>query len=140
MFKKIVEPSFGDLDGLKHVNNNVLGKWFELGRNDIFRFFTPDLNVDHDVWRLIMLRTEFDFLKQIYFDGNVEIRTFIIKIGNSSFKTGHEAWQNGELKAKGKSIVVQFNFLEQKSVPISEDIKSKLKEHYISEEEFDKGV
>ncbi|WP_409199379.1 acyl-CoA thioesterase [Methanobrevibacter sp. DSM 116169] len=133
MFKKIVEPSFGDTDGLKHVNNNVIGKWFELGRNDLFRFFTPDLNLDYENWKLIMLRTEYDFLGQIYYGEKVEIRTYVYKVGNSSFTTYHEAYQNDELKAKGKSIVVHYNFIKQESVPIPNDIKEKLNEHLIEE-------
>lgn len=35
MFKIKVTPRFGDTDALRHVNNNVLGDWFELGRNDL---------------------------------------------------------------------------------------------------------
>lgn len=139
MFKVTVEPSFGDCDGLRHVNNNVVGKWFELGRNPFFRFFTSDLDTSYENWKLIMLRTEYDFLGQIYYDGLVEIRSYILKIGNSSFHTGHEAWQNGELKAKGKSIVVHYDFINQKSKPIPEDIKDKLREHLINEEEIGKG-
>lgn len=139
MFKNIIEPSFGDTDGLKHVNNNVIGKWFELGRNNIFRFFTPDLNLDYENWKLIMVRTEYDFLGQIYYGKDVEIKTYILNVGNSSFMTGHEAWQDGEIKAKGKSVVVHYDFIEQKSEPIPDDIKEKLKTHLISEEDIGKG-
>ena len=134
MYSIIVEPSFGDCDGLKHINNLVIGRWFEQGRNKIFRYFTPDLNLDYENWKLIMLRTEYDFLGQIYYDGDVEIKNGILKIGNSSFTTYHEAWQNNELKAKGTSIVVHYDFIEQKSAPIPEDIRKKLENHLIKEE------
>lgn len=138
MYKITVEPRFGDIDGLRHVNNNVLGVWFETGRNDIFRFFTPDLCLNYEKWKLILVRTEYDYLGQMFFDGEVEIRTYITKIGNSSFTIGHEAWQNDELKAIGKAVLVHFNFMEQKSVPIPDDIRAKLEEHLISEEEIGK--
>ena len=29
MFRTTVTPKFGDLDGLRHINNNTLGDWFE---------------------------------------------------------------------------------------------------------------
>ena len=43
MFKDYATPRFGNIDGLKHVNNTVVADWFEMGRNGIFRYFTPDL-------------------------------------------------------------------------------------------------
>ncbi|HIH75199.1 MAG TPA: acyl-CoA thioesterase, partial [Methanosarcina sp.] len=45
MFSINVSPRFGDIDGLGHVNNTVLPVWFETGRNSIFRFFSPDLDL-----------------------------------------------------------------------------------------------
>lgn len=136
MFKCIVEPRFGDCDGLKHVNNIVIGEWFELGRNPIFRMFTYDLDFSYDKWKLIMLRTEFDFVGQMFFGFNVEIHTYVLRIGNSSFTLYHEAWQEGELKAKGKAIIVHFDFINQKSVPIPDEIKVQLEEHMFDEEEL----
>ncbi|KZX10173.1 acyl-CoA thioesterase [Methanobrevibacter curvatus] len=132
MFKITVIPKFGDIDGLKHVTNTILASWFESGRNDIFRFFTPDLDLSHENWKLIMARTDYDFLKQMYYGYDVEIRTYILKIGNSSFTVYHEAWQQGELKVKGTAVCVHFDFIEQKSKPIPEDIRKKLEEHLYS--------
>ncbi len=138
MFKIIVTPRFGDTDALRHVNNNVLGDWFELGRNDLFKFFTPDLKLSDETWKLIMVRTETDFLGQIFFGTNVEIRTYILHIGNTSFTIGHEAWQDNKLKAKGKNVVVHYDFLKQIKKPIPKDIRLKLKEHLIKEEDIGK--
>ena len=138
MFKIKVTPRFGDTDALRHINNNVLGDWFELGRNDLFKFFTPDLQLTDETWKLIMVRSETDYLKQIFFGCDVEIRTYILHIGNTSFTIGHEAWQNGELKSKGKNVVVHYDFIEQNKMPIPEDIKSKLAEHLVKEEDIGK--
>jgi len=133
MFNITVTPRFGDIDGLKHVNNTVLAIWFEKARNPIFRLFTPDLDLSYEKWKLIMVRTEFDFLGQMYYGSDVEIKSYITRIGNTSFTIGHEAWQNGELKAKGKAVIVHYNFLEEKSLPIPESIKKQLEEHLIPE-------
>lgn len=135
-----VHPRFGDIDGLRHVNNNTLGTWFEMGRTELFKIFTPDLNLDYDVWRLILVHADYDYLAQMFFDGEVEIRTYILKIGNSSFTVGHEAWQNGELKAKGTCVLIHFNFIEQKSVSLPEDIRLELEKHLIPIEEFGKSI
>lgn len=131
MFIETVTPRFGDADGLRHINNIALVEWFEVGRNPIFRMFTPDLDLSYEKWKLILVRTELDYLGQMYYGKDVEIRNYITHIGNSSFTIGHEAWQDGELKAKGKAVLVHFDFLNQKSVPIPDHIKAQLNEHLI---------
>ncbi len=132
MFTITIEAGFGDIDGLKHVNNTVLARWFEQARTPFFRFFTPDLDLSYEKWKLIMARTEFDFLGQLKFDLPIEIRSYIEKIGNSSFTILQQAWQNDELKVQGKAVTVHFNFLKQKSVPIPDGIREKLSHHLFS--------
>ncbi len=131
MFSTIVSPRFGDIDGLGHVNNTVLPIWFEIGRTSIFKLFSPELDLSPDVWHLILVRTEFDFLRQMYFRFDVEIRTFIAKIGNSSFTVGHEAWQEGELKVKGQAVLVYYDFKLQKAMPLPESVREMLKVHML---------
>ena len=140
MFKTKVTPSFGDIDGMKHVNNNRILEWFELGGLDIYRYFTPDLDLDFENWKLIMVRKEADFVGQLRFGEDVEIRTYLLKIGNSSFTVGNEVWQNNELKAKGKTVIVHFDYVTQKSVPIPDNVRNKLEEHLISEEDIGKNI
>ncbi len=140
MFKTTVTPSFGDIDGMKHVNNNRILEWFELGGLDIYRYFTPDLDLDFENWKLIMVRKEADFVGQLRFGEDVEIRTYLLKIGNSSFTVGNEVWQSNELKAKGKTVIVHFDYVTQKSVPIPDDVRKKLEEHLISEEDIGKDI
>ena len=140
MFIDYVTPRFGNIDGLKHVNNIVVADWFEVGRNGVFRYFTPDLNLSYEKWKLIMVRTEFDYVSQMFFGSDVEIRTYLLKIGNSSFTVGHEAWQDGELKAKGKAVIVHYDFIEKKSKPIPNEIREKLTNHLIDEVEIGKSL
>lgn len=131
MFKTTVAPRFGDIDGLGHVNNTVLPVWFEIGRNSVFRLFSHDLDLSPEKWHLILVRTEFDFLSQMYFRSDVEIRTFIEKIGNSSFTVGHEAWQEGELKVRGQAVLVYYDFKLQKALPLPGPVREMLKEHML---------
>jgi acyl-CoA thioester hydrolase len=138
MFKMTVTPRFGDIDGLKHVNNTVIPVWFELARNPVFRMFSPDLDLSHEKWRLIMARIEFDFVGEMHFDGDVEIRTYVLRLGNSSFTLGHEAWQHGKMRVKGKAVIVHYNFMEKRSVPLPADIREQLAEHLRDEEQIGK--
>jgi acyl-CoA thioester hydrolase len=129
MFTMTVSPRFGDIDGLGHINNVVLAGWFELARNPLFRIFEPGLNLSHEKWPLIMAHTDYDFVDQLFFQYNVELRTSVDRIGTKSFTVYHEAWQQGRLCAKGKAVIVCFNFLKNESVPIPKEKKKLLAEH-----------
>ncbi|MCQ2977625.1 MAG: acyl-CoA thioesterase [archaeon] len=140
MFKITVTPQFANIDALKHVNNNTIGNWFELGRNDIFRFFDPALDLQNNEWELILVRTEIDFIGQIFYNHDVEIRTYVLHIGNTSFIIGNEAWQEGELKAKGKCVLVNYDFNKQEKKVLNEKIREQLREHLINESDIGKDI
>jgi acyl-CoA thioester hydrolase len=129
MFITKVSPRFGDADSLGHINNVVLAGWFELARNPLFKIFEPNLNLSRETWPLIMAHTEYDFTDQIFFQYEVEIRTYVDRIGGKSFTLSHEAWQEGRLCAKGKAVIVCFDFPRNQSLPIPEDKKLLLAEH-----------
>lgn len=93
-----------------------------------------DLNLEK--WKLILVRNETDFVGQIRYGQDVEIRTYILKIGNSSFTVGNEVWQDDALKAKGQSIIVHYDYLKDKSIRIPDDIREKLNNLYLDEEKI----
>ena len=140
MYEITVTPRFGDIDGLKHVNNNKIVDWFELARNDIFRFFTPNLSLEDEDWKLILVHNEANFVNQTRFVKEVTILSYILRVGKTSFTTGEEAWQDGELKATGKSVTVYYDWVNDESMNIPEDIKEKLNQHLIKEEDIGKHV
>jgi acyl-CoA thioester hydrolase len=129
MFSFNVQPRFGDIDGLGHVNNTVLPMWFETGRTPILKIFDPELTLDKKIFPLIIAHIDLDFLKQIYLRYEVEIKTFISKIGTKSFTVHQQAWQNGMLCVKGDAVLVHFDFMNQVTTPIPEDKRERLREH-----------
>ncbi|GHU62496.1 thioesterase [Spirochaetia bacterium] len=129
MFTITVSPRFGDIDGLGHVNNTVLANWFELARNPLFRIFEPNLRLTYDTWPLIMAHADYDFVGELFFQHDVEIRSSISRIGTKSFTIYHEAWQEGRLCTTGSAVIVHFDFINRKSTPIPEDKRKILEEH-----------
>ncbi len=127
MFSMKITPRFGEIDGLGHVNNTVMPTWFELARNPLFSIFNPEQTVKN--WNLILARFEVDFVSQMYYNGDVEIRTWIERIGNSSFEVVQEAYQKGRVGARGKTVLVHYDFKEQKSTRIPDVIRKQLYEH-----------
>jgi acyl-CoA thioester hydrolase len=128
MFSITVTPRFGDLDVLGHINNTVPVVWFEQARNPLFKIFDPELKLSRETFPLIMAHTDYDYLDQLYFQYEVEIRTWISKIGTKSFTVTHEAWQQGRLCVRGNAVVVHYDFNTEKTTPLPDDKKKMLAE------------
>lgn len=131
MFYFELQPRFNDTDALGHISNTTLPVWFEQARTPLFRIFHPTLDVK--TWPLIIARVEIDFVAQSYWHLPVEIRTGIGKVGNSSFQVVQEAWQDGKQIARGKAVLIQFDYKTEKSVRIPEDIRVALAEHAVEQ-------
>lgn len=134
MFKSIIDVCSRDTDALGHVNNTSIPIWFENSRNELYKIFNPSMDLNPKTWNLIMVHTEFDYLNQIFYGKPVEVRTFVEKIGNTSFTVYQEAWQEKKLTATGRAILVQFDFNKQEKVVISDNIKENLEKHLFKKE------
>ena len=102
IFTNIV-PRVSETDGVGHINNVFVPIWFEAGRREIFRIFSP--NLDFVNWKLALVKVTVEYVDQLYLAENVEVRTGIQKIGNSSFTIREEIFQTNRLCAKGEAPI-----------------------------------
>lgn len=130
MFITIVRPRVSETDGVGHINNTTVPIWFEAGREPIFRIFNPDLSFKE--WRCVIVNMNVDYINQIYLGKDVEIRTWIKKIGNKSFVIHEELHQDGILCARGEATYVNYNQALQKAEPIPDSIRKRLEEHLLA--------
>lgn len=130
MWQDIISPRFSDTDALGHINNTVFAVWFEGARQDVFKIFTPELNVRQ--WPLIIASVKLDYHAQTHYGAEVEIRTYISRIGGSSFDVYQEAWQHGVKTVSGTAVLVQFDYAANKAVLISAVQKQQLNQHLYS--------
>jgi len=132
MFSTKIQPRFGDVDVLGHINNTVFGQWFETARNPFIKLFIPDLKIEKETFCLIMAHTDYDYLKELFFQKEVEVRSWVNRIGTKSFTVYHEAWQEGQLCASGNAVLVHYDFVNKRSTPLPEDKKKLLEGHFIT--------
>ncbi|WP_078546573.1 acyl-CoA thioesterase [Litchfieldia alkalitelluris] len=130
MFYTTIVPRVSETDGVGHINNTTIPIWFEAGRNEIFKLFTPDCSFEN--WRMIILHMDIDFLQQIYFGRDIVVHTWVKKIGNSSLELYEELYQANVLCAKGTVVYVNFNKSTQQSEIIPDDIRIQLEQHLYS--------
>lgn len=127
MYRTILTPRVSETDAVGHINNTTLPVWFEAARNPLFSLFTPD----HDFakWKLVIVKTTLEFVGQIYFGEDVEIRTWVKSIGNSSLKLYEELYQKGALCAKNTAVYVNYDLDKQLSEPIPDRLRKELEIH-----------
>ncbi len=133
MFSLMINPRFCDTDAMGHINNTVLPVWFLEGRESILRIFNPNLSTEEV--SLVLAKIEIEYLEETFFGKQVEIRTYVLRIGTSSVLVGQEAWQEGMLKATGTATMVNFDKHTRKSVPIPADVKKRLADHLLESDQ-----
>ena len=117
-------PRVSETDGVGHINNVFVPIWFEAGRREIFRIFSP--NLDFVDWKLALVKVTVEYVDQLYLAENVEVRTGIEKIGTSSFTIKEEINQTNRLCARGQAIYVNYNFTKKRSEVIPNKIRNRL--------------
>ena len=127
MFREEFKVRFYETDALAHVSNTVLVGWFEMAREPIFKIFSPALDLQN--WPLILASYKVGFLKQIFYGQAVEVRTYISRLGGSSFDVYQELWQQKQICATGTTTMVSFNYKQQKAQKISPEIRDILTAH-----------
>ena len=130
MFTTMITPRFGDIDFLGHINNTVSAQWFELVRTKtIMKLIDPELKLSKETFPFILVHTDYDFVSQVYIQQDVEVKTWISRIGEKSFTVYHEAWQEDRLGIKGSAVIVYYDFIKKQSLPIPDDLLKLLEKH-----------
>ena len=108
MLTTIITPRVSETDGVGHINNVYVPIWFEAGRRKIFEIFSPDLSFKK--WKLALVNINIDYKEQLFLNDEVCIKTWIIRIGNTSFQIGEKIEQTGRICAEGQATYVNYNF------------------------------
>ena len=128
-----VKVRFCETDALGHISNISYFIYLEEARTDFF--IELGFGADLDDWKLIMASAKCDFVRQGYYNQKLKVISEVQKIGRSSFTIVHQIQdaESGELIAKGEASAVYFDFKEQKSEKIPDDLRSELEKHLVKE-------
>ncbi len=128
MFEFCLQPRFSETDAMGHISNTAVPVWFEEARTGIFRIFNPDMELG--TWNLIVRNFEIDFVAQIAYNEPVWILTGVERIGNSSLVIWQQAQQSGRDVATCRSVLVHFDYGEQRPISIPERVRRQLEAHH----------
>lgn len=117
---------WGDLDLLGHVNNVSIVRYLQAGRvmfmEKIGMPAVPGMKTGP-----IEAATEIQFRKQLNFPGDVEIRTAVREVKNTSIILDHRICdKSGEIAVSAMEVIVFFDFVNQTKIPLTDEIRENI--------------
>lgn len=118
-YSTIIQSRWKDVDQFGHVNNAVYLTYFETAR---YYYHRDVNNWDWEVDQYIIASISVDYLRPIYYPGDIKIYLRTSDIGEKSFnfhyaitfeKDGLE-----KLAATGRSTQVMYDLKQHKTIPI----------------------
>jgi acyl-CoA thioester hydrolase len=127
-FEIDIEIRFADIDMLGHVNNAKYVVYIEHARMKFSDLILPE--IDWSKEGFILARTEMDYVQPVYLHDNATVKCWCSHIGSKSFSLEYEVVVRRKDKeltcAKAKTVLVAFDYANQKSMSIPDHWKSKL--------------
>ena len=121
-----VHVRFRDIDALGHVNNAVYFTYMESARTEYWmKLF--ELRELREV-NFIVAHAECDYKVAARFGDELEVSIWTSSIGNSSFVWDYEIHRSGsgQLVASGKTIQVYYDYAQEKTLPVPDEVRQKL--------------
>jgi acyl-CoA thioester hydrolase len=120
---------FGDLDAMRHLNNVVFLRYFETARinylNGLLDTHDP-VNQDGG-FGLIFASCHIDYRSPGHFDEDVAISVRPADIGTKSLKLEFEMRVGERLLAEGYGVLVGYDYGNERSAPLPEELKARLR-------------
>ena len=124
-FKKI-ESRWGDMDGLRHINNAKYLTFLESARLEYLSTLGIDINRWDSKESVILASMKIDYHKQSSYPNIYEIGCKISRIGNKSFDIFNAIFESSSnnLILTGTFTIVCFDYHLQKTISVPDSIKN----------------
>lgn len=125
-----IPVQWGDQDAIGHVNNVIPLRWYESAR--IAYFETIGIGTGHtgSGSGIILAASQCNYRVQIGYPDSVFVGTRVSRIGNTSltFETRIVSEVQNLVTVEGDSVVVMFNYDEQRKEPVSDELKAAIEQ------------
>ena len=118
-FQYNIQTRFRDLDAFKHINNAVFLTYFEDARKSFFDRWSINL----EERSLIVASIKIDYLRQLQHPSKLTVGQKVSRLGTKSFDILSILFCNEIQICTAITTIVCYNFSENKSVLLFEEIK-----------------
>jgi acyl-CoA thioester hydrolase len=117
-----IQIRFKDVDALGHVNNANHLTYFETARIEYFREVIA-VPIDWETEGMILKHQSVDYKKPVLLKDKIAVDTWFVRAGNTSFELHYALMRlNADgtetEMASGTSIIVCYNYKEQRTTPV----------------------
>ncbi len=121
---------WGDMDAFGHVNNAKYFTYCESARISYFESIGISAQREATQRAPAVVTATCNFRRQVHYPATLDVGVRTAKIGRTSFTLDYGLFLEGtdELVADGTSVVVWVDYAAQKSAPLPEDVKQKIRE------------
>jgi acyl-CoA thioester hydrolase len=128
MYQQTIRVIFRDVDALGHVNNAVYFTYMETARA---RFFMETLNwTEPALLPIIVAEASCAYLAPAHFNEELTLTVGVSRIGRKSFDLEYDiTGEGGKAVARGKTVMVTYDYGERRTIPIPEALLAVLEAH-----------
>ncbi len=135
-----IRTRYCESDALGHINNVSYFIYFEQARVDFL--LDSGMVLPSEKFPFLVASLHCDYKKQVYINQSLKIHTYVMDIGRSSFKLGHEIHDkdSNELLAVGEAVLVSYDLIAEKTTRLTDELRFKLENYVRVEINNSKGV
>ncbi|NOZ83895.1 MAG: acyl-CoA thioesterase [Epsilonproteobacteria bacterium] len=131
-----IQIRFRDTDAMGHVNNAVYFTYFEIARGWLFKdLFGWDKMKELKDLPVIAASNSCNYRRPLFIGTNISAECYVSKIGTRSFTiTTKIVGDDKTVYADGKSVVVFYDYKNNRSMEISKHHREVLERFFINDE------
>jgi acyl-CoA thioester hydrolase len=124
-----IRIDWSEMDLFGHVNNVAYFKYIQASRVNYWEISGFSGSFKKTNVGPILLSTGCNFIKPLYYPGNIVIAARIEFIKNTSFGIHHLVLnEQNEVAAEAHDVIVAFDFSKNQKVPVSDDFRRAVEE------------
>ncbi|MGW7577867.1 acyl-CoA thioesterase [Streptomyces sp. NPDC054765] len=121
---------WSDMDAFGHVNNAVFVRYLEEARIDFMRRLAPGDGSPSFTGGSVVARHEIDYVRPlVHRPAPVTVELWVTKISAASMTVGYEVKDEDTLYLRASTVVVPYNFTEERPRRLTAEEKAILKEY-----------
>lgn len=118
---------WSEMDILGHINNVMFFKFIQASRVNYWERLGIMETMKEQQIGPMLASSSMQFIKPLFYPGNIRIEVKVEFIKNSSFGLHHHIYNDKkELCAEAHDVVVMYNFAKNEKVLISDDQRNKM--------------
>ncbi|MFF7228509.1 thioesterase family protein [Streptomyces sioyaensis] len=131
---------WSDMDAFGHVNNAVFVRYLEEARIDFMHRLAPGDGSPSFTGGSVVARHEIDYVRPlVHRHAPVTVELWVTKISAASMTVGYEVKDEDTLYLRASTVVVPFDFTENRPRRLTAEEKTILKE-YLDDEAHQRGA